>query len=514
MTKLYGMVGSSVLVAGRTIPARPEGDPELFSDAVRIEELMKCTLSAHYFIHNYIKILDDRKRIWVPFNLYPAQINVLDAVMSNKYLILLKTRQFGASTLIGGAYFLWLMLFTQNAHNLVLSKSEREAQALMGDRFKPMYTHLPSWMRPTADSSLSDSKSEFSLSNGSKMLSLPTSAGDSYTARACMIDEAALVHRSRTNLSDVLLAVQPTIAAGGQLILVSKADKARPRSTFNSIFVEATKRENDFFPIFVSWKSVPWRTQEWYDAQKNLSMSIDGTQDFVHENYPETFHEALSPKELDKRLSIEHIDQCYQEMSGLTERELEVNQPPSLPGLEVYKLPQQGAQYVITADPAEGNPNSDPSCSDVWDWDSGEQVATLTGKVEPVIFAGYIKQLSEYYNTAPTFPERNNHGLTLIAWLRENHVRVLKGPDSTLMSSKLGYNTNVKSKAIGYVELANALRDQEITIHNQETYRQLSIIEGATLRAPKKEHDDQAISAMLFACAKKFVHLSFLLEFV
>lgn len=514
MARLHGMVDSSVLTASRIIPDRPAGDPELFTNEMRMEELAKCFQSAHYFIHNYIKILDDRERVWVPFKLYPAQINALDAVLENKYIILLKTRQFGASTLIGGAYFLWLMLFTANAHNLVLSKSEREAQALMGDRFKPMYTQLPPWMRPTADSSLSDSKSEFSLSNGSKMLSLPTSAGDSYTARACMIDEAALVHRSRTNLSDVLLAVQPTIAAGGQLILVSKADKARPMSTFNSIFIEATKNENDFFPIFVSWRSVPWRTQEWYDQQKNLSMSIDGTMDFVHENYPDVFQEALAPKELDKRLSLPHINQCFQESYGLDEETLSTNPPPELPNLTIYKLPDTGAQYVITADPAEGNPTSDPSCMDVWDWDSGEQVANLVGKVEPVIFAGYINELSEYYGSAPVFPERNNHGIALISWLMDSNTRVLRGPDSTKMNSKYGWNTNVKSKAIGYVELANLLRDSDITIHNQETHRQLSIIEGATLRAPRKEHDDHAMSAMLFAAAKKFVHLGFLLEFV
>jgi hypothetical protein len=330
-----------------------------------------------------------------------------------------------------------------------------------------------------------------------------------------MVDEAALVHRSRTKLSDVLLAVQPTIAAGGQLILVSKADKSRPQSTYNGIFKGAVDGTNEFFPLFAPWQAVPWRDEEWYEEQKQLSLSIDGTLDFIRENYPETWQEALAPRELDKRLSLEHLTQCYDYQDRLSENALVANPPPALPGLSIYKMPDASCQYVITADSAEGNPNSDPSCADVWDWDSGEQIANMTGKIEPVVFAHYIDLLSEYYHRAPVFPERNNHGYTVISWLHEfSNARVLSGPDSTVGSKKYGYNTSAKWKAAGYVELANRIRDIEITFHNPETYRQLTTVEGATLRAPKKEHDDHAISAYLYAAAKKFVHLSFLIEFV
>ena len=41
------------------------------------------------------------------------------------------------------------------------------------------------------------------------------------------------------------------------------------------------------------------------------------------------------------------------------------------------------------------------------------------------------------------------------------------------------------------------------------------VIRGSEINPfSKKEHDDQAMSAMLFTAAKKFVHLDFLLEFV
>jgi hypothetical protein len=512
---MHGFVTKDILKQRIQIPEKPPGEPELFDNNTRVEELFKCSHSPVYFVHNYVKILDDRSRQWVDFKLYPAQATVLNELPKQQYVVLLKTRQFGASTLIGGAYFLWLLLFSDNAHNLILSKSEREAHVLMGDRFKPMYRRLPSWMKPEQDLNLPDSKTEFELSNGGKMFSLPTSAGDSYTARACVVDEAALVHRSRTNLSDVLLAVQPTIAAGGQLILISKADKSRPQSTFNSLFLNAVRGENRFFPIFAPWQAVPWRTKQWYDEQMEISKSIDGTLDFVRENYPETYQEALAPKELDKRLTYQHIKKCYYESAGLTEEELLIEPPPSLPGLTVYALPSDGRQYVITADAAEGNPKSDYSTAIVWDWETGEECAVITGRFEPVAFSQYILQIAQYYRLAPVFPERNNHGHAVIQWLQEYApIRVLRGPDSTKYTAKYGYNTNSKYKALGYVALADRLRDEELIIHNQETYRQLQIIEGRTLRAPKSDHDDHAICAMLFAAARKFVHLDFLLEFV
>ena len=40
-------------------------------------------------------------------------------------------------------------------------------------------------------------------------------------------------------------------------------------------------------------------------------------------------------------------------------------------------------RYVVGADPAEGNPTSDPSALEVLDADSGEEVASLAGRYEP-----------------------------------------------------------------------------------------------------------------------------------
>jgi hypothetical protein len=153
----------------------------------------------------------------------------------------------------------------------------------------------------------------------------------------------------------------------------------------------------------------------------------------------------------------------------------------------------------------------------VYNWETGEQCAIIQGRFEIDTIAGYIAQLSLYYGKAGIFIERNNHGHGLIKLLQTGsygQVKLYNGPDSTKNVRKIGYLTTLKSKAIGYIELSNRMRDEEIIIHSEDTFNQLLDLEGSTLRAPKREHDDHAICAMLYAAAKKFVTIDILLEFV
>lgn len=499
-----------ILQTDIVVPDRPGGDPEKFDNDTILTELIKCKKSPHYFIHNYIQIKDDRTKQWIPMNLWPCQINVISAVMEHEHVIVVKARQIGLSTLLGAAMSIWEMLFVTNSFKLILSKSEREAQGLLVDRLKKSYYKLPSWMKPSHDPQLPDSKTELELSNGAKVLSLPTSGGDSYTATTAMVDEAALVHQSRAKLSDVLLAIEPTISAGGKLWLVSKPDKSQPGSTFNNIFQAAVEGKNDFYPIYIPWQGVPWRDEKWYQSKVSWSLSIDGTLDSLHENYSSTWQEALRGKSSNKRLSPLFLSQCYEPMDGIDDEEA-----PQIPELIVYKKPSSDRAYIVTADAAEGNPQSDPSPVHVWEWDTGEQVAVANTTAEPSVLAGYVADLSKYYRGCPAFPERNNHGHTLISWLREEFdVRVATGPDHSSNNPKFGYNTNALAKAQAYSKLAEMLSKGEIIIHHEETYSQLGAVEGRTLRGPGKSNDDNAICTMLFAAAKKYVHLTFLIGFV
>ena len=145
-----------------------------------------------------------------------------------------------------------------------------------------------------------------------------------------------------------------------------------------------------------------------------------------------------------------------------------------MPGLTVWEEPIPGRRYVIGADPAEGNPNSDESAACVLDAETWAQVAELTGKIEPSTFAAYLDELGRWYNSADVMAERNNHGHLLIRELqRLGNLRVLEGYDG-----KPGWLSNVKGKPLLYGLVADAVRDGACVIRGSETAAQLAIDRG------------------------------------
>ena len=159
----------------------------------------------------------------------------------------------------------------------------------------------------------------------------------------------------------------------------------------------------------------------------------------------------------------------------------------------MFALPVPGRRYVVGADPAEGNPTSDPSALEVLDLDSGEEVASLAGRFEPATFAVHVDTVGCWFNSAPVMVERNNHGHAVLLWLADNSKLLrLSGDDL-----KPGWNTTTKSKALLYDGAGKDLRDGQTIIHGLETFAQLASIEGATQRAPDGQHDDRAVAFVL-----------------
>src|SRR5262249_30089768 len=132
---------------------------------------------------------------------------------------------------------------------------------------------------------------------------------------------------------------------------------------------------------------------------------------------PATDAEALSPRTLDKRLAPQWLQQCFAERKPLPELP---HGAPSIPGLEVYRLPESGRAYVVGGDPAEGNPTSDDSAATVLDSETGEEVAAIAGKFQPSVFASHIDAIGCWYNRAHVMVERNNHGHAVLLWLRDH----------------------------------------------------------------------------------------------
>jgi hypothetical protein len=445
-------------------------------------EWLACTFSCAYFVHNYCYIYDAVEKSWVPFHLWKEQMEVLNDLQEYRLNVILKARQLGQTWLVL-CFILWLMLFFPAVTALLFSRRDDEAQNMLSFRLLGIYKRLPRWMQ--AKRVITSNSHEWALSNDSVAYAFPTTAGDSYTASVVLVDEADLIE----NLPTLMTSVKPTIDNGGRMVLLSRSDKNKPQSLFKNIYRAAKSGENAWHSIFLPWYVHPKRSQAWYDEQVQDSLANTGSLDDVWEQYPATDAEALAPRVMSKRLPAPWLNKCLVAMKPNKHSPLMSISPK----LDVFVEPSQYGSYVIGADPAEGNPTSDPSSLTVLDMNNGEEVAHLADRIEPSLFADIIAQLSREYNNAAVLPERNNHGHVVIKALKdEGDIPLLAGLDGIG-----GWHTNAKSKSTMYSTAADAFKEGDVIIHSEDTYYQLASIEGATLKAPEGQFDDRATSFCL-----------------
>lgn len=448
-------------------------------------EIAACFDDADYFIQHYCFIYDAEALDWIPFELWPEQVEVLRIVLYNQLVIILKARQLGLTWLML-AIALWLMIFHPIASVMLFSRRENEAWYLLGEeRLSGMFKRLPDWMKPDIEAHNSEL---LRLSNGSTARAFPSNAGDSYTATFALIDEADLV----PDLKTLINKTKPAIDAGGQLVLLSRSKKDDPQSVFKTIYRAAAKKLNKYVSVFLPWWVRPGRTQEWYEEEKTSSFKTFGSLDDLYEQYPATPEEALAPATLGKRIPPDWLNRVYKPMEPLRFRPTGA---PDIPELRIFRLPEPGRRYVLGMDCAEGLPDSDDSVTIVLDALTLEEVANFGGKITPEMHAMYSAQLAVYYNYAALMPENNNHGHTAIAWLVNNtRLTVLFGHIPT----KLGWSSSTLGKALLYNNATAVVREQDCIIHDLTTLTQLQSVQKSDLRAPQGEHEDYADA---FACA-------------
>src|SRR5574343_1393250 len=109
------------------------------------EEYKKCAQDPIYFMRKYVKIQNPNEGGTVPFDLYPFQEETLQRFHKDRFLLILKSRQLGITTLVS-AYSLWQMIFNSDRNILVISiKQEISKEIITKVRFAN--EHLPSWLK-------------------------------------------------------------------------------------------------------------------------------------------------------------------------------------------------------------------------------------------------------------------------------------------------------------------------------------------------------------------------------
>jgi len=195
--------------------------------------------------------LDVDKQGKVLFELFPYQKETLETFLDRRYVIVLKARQLGLTTL-ADAYALWQLIFQPGANILLVSKDQPTADKAL-DLLKFMFRFLPGWMSARMPELEVDSAREmvWRHHNGlkSRIVSRPATktVGAGETATLVMWDEAALASYQDESLRSLM----PTTDAGGSMIIFSTARGGH--NTFARIYRDAEAERSEFAAVFHPW---------------------------------------------------------------------------------------------------------------------------------------------------------------------------------------------------------------------------------------------------------------------
>ena len=447
------------------------------------QEYIKCAKDPAYFMKKYCYI-QHPTRGRILFNLYPFQGKVLHLFKDHQYIITLKSRQLGISTL-AAAYSLWLMLFHKDKNVLALATTQATARNLVSKTMF-MYDQLPKWLKLPA---VEKNKLSLRLKNGSKITAKSSNAdaARSEAVSLLLIDEAAFID----NIEETFTAAQQTLATGGQCMALSTPNGIG--NWFHQTWEKAETGENSFLPIRLPWKVHPERNQAWRDQQDaDLGPKMAGQEcdcDFL----------ASGDTVFDTD-DMAFYEQTYQK-DPMERRGVDGN-------LWVWEGVDYSKSYMVVADVARGD-GQDYSAFHIFDIEGATQVAEYKGKIAPRDFGNMLVGIASEYNEALLVCENANIGWATIEQILEREYRNLFYSATNNMETvesymhkyerdKLvpGFTMSVRTRPLVIAKMIEYIRDHSVTIQSKRLMSEMRVFvwKNGKPQAQDRYNDDLIIS--------------------
>ncbi len=455
-----------------------------------------------HFCSNYWYIKHpERGRI--RFELREAQRETVRSWLGNRYSVVLKARQIGFSTL-AAAYCFWLTYFEPDRFAVMLSRTEREAMKLL-QKSKYGYRWLPEWMKMRGPRLLTDHQLKMVFDNESAIESLPSSndpaRGES--VYLVVVDEMAFL----SNPDEAWASIEPIADVGGRVICLSTANGSG--NFFHKLWVGSQTGTNQFKGVFWAWDAGD-RNADWYEVKKK---SLPDWQ--LHQEYPRSPEEAFI-KSGNPVFDIEIINSIVPmnpTMGVLVAGENSRFIPGTEGPFRIWEEPEDGEQYVVGADVAEGLSHGDYSSAHVINAKTGMVAAHWHGRIDPDLFGEMLAEIGWMYNSALVGVENNNHGLTTLKALqRTGYKNIYRqrrlAQARPVPTSILGWRTSASSKPLMIDELAASIRNEDIDICCEFTIGELrTFVRKENGKMSGSPHDDRVISLAIANQMLKYVYL-------
>lgn len=182
-------------------------------------------------------------------------------------------------------------------------------------------------------------------------------------------------------------------------------------------------------------------------------------------------------------------------------------------GVQIWKLPEAGKDYVVGVDPSDGE-GADFSCVDVWTrspeaLEKIEQVAQFYVKIRPDELAEVVKQIGEYYNGAFVGVENNMLStiLFLVKIYDNYYSEVVIDEKTQRRTKKLGWNTNTKTRDPMVDDFIKLFEEGYLTINSAITLGEMKTFvkkDNGKREHSDGKHDDALIAGMIAMQMRKY----------
>lgn len=395
-------------------------------------EYVKCMRDTPYALRTYLQTYDNTVSKFVPLQLFPDQISLLEDYENHNENIALKYRQAGVSTVTAAWVSKKLAFAKKNKpEKILIIANKLDTSQEMANKIRSFMTQWPSWVG--IDFSVEkDSQKHYKLNNGCEVKAVATSkdALRGFTPTILIFDEAAFIDAD----SDFWAACMASLSTGGKVIVVSTPNGYD--AIYYEIYDQALRNMNDFKISEMYWFRDPRYTKDLYlvktkdiihyllnkEEYKNEDIISWESIPFENRDYVELktvmdtgykacsnwFEGMVKKLKYDKRKVSQELE-CNFLGSGdnvfdsnLLQRikENQIREPENKMmgnALWIWKEPVMGHKYIMGVDVSRGD-SEDFSSFQIIDFDTREQVAEYVGKLPPDTMAEICYKWANMYS--------------------------------------------------------------------------------------------------------------------
>jgi hypothetical protein len=377
----------------------------------QLKEYARIIKDTPYALKTYLQTYDNTQKKYVPMNLFPDQIQLIQDYENYNENITKKYRQAGVTTVTAAWLSKKLQLAKpENPERILVIANKKDTAVEMANKIRNFIDQWPEWLN-VGFSPDKNSESRFRLNNGSEVKAVATSADAlrGFTPTVLVFDEAAYIEAGE----DFWAASMASLSTGGKIILISTPNGYDP--IYYGVYDQAIRGINDFHITDLRWfkdprytKDLVWvkcndichymLNREQYDDNEVVISEFDLTKykELEENGYKpySSWFESMSKKfKYDRRKIAQELECDFLGSGdGVIPGDVQENISKNMIRVPIekymqatlwqWKEPIEGHRYIMGVDVSRGD-SEDFSAINIVDFDDREQVLEYIGKIPP-----------------------------------------------------------------------------------------------------------------------------------